>query len=552
MSCKASLTVRGTSASWYTPAAGQENRNVAAEAYQNAIRLLKLELGTAGCMPISEEHHASIHDISAVVEKAQQNYTAGQNEHTGARKWLEKLSSRIMYYGRVFDMLAQHHPEYVALAWGAIKLVLTGIINRAELVQKVSQALVAIGDVLPRAELSAELYQTEYMEAALSRLYTYVIMFFQLCVRWYNRSSLGRLWASFKTPFELDYKDLVEQIRVCSHAVEDLANAGARAEIRNIRVLLELHHARAIEQDAKLLELQNRLENSMTQLMQVATSHKSITERMSGDVRGIREGVSRIEFHHVLQFFAPKVLPSTALDKVRSFACQNPTTSLPNCNATKIHSTLRDWVSNGNLSLLVVQVGPRAQKQAKELTSEVIGHLSKSGQRVFFNIYLTHSADSAQSISEVLQNIIFQVLQLSGELFAEFAEQLNLSKIQGSHTEGEWADLLSLLFSKLPQAFVVIETEDLDRFYRRDPAWTERFLKLFQKIVDRATASANEIKVLLVMYGGRNDIKVDAPREKNMVVTMLQPLTPVPPRLRHVARRSGLSTKGWMFRKPKI
>jgi hypothetical protein len=29
-----------------------------------------------------------------------------------------------MYYGKVFDTLAQHHPEYVALAWGAVKLVL--------------------------------------------------------------------------------------------------------------------------------------------------------------------------------------------------------------------------------------------------------------------------------------------------------------------------------------------------------------------------------------------------------------------------------------------
>jgi len=30
-----------------------------------------------------------------------------------------------MYYGKVLDMLAQHHPEYVALAWGTVKLVLT-------------------------------------------------------------------------------------------------------------------------------------------------------------------------------------------------------------------------------------------------------------------------------------------------------------------------------------------------------------------------------------------------------------------------------------------
>lgn len=29
-----------------------------------------------------------------------------------------------MYYGGVLDALSQHHPEYVALAWGAVKFVL--------------------------------------------------------------------------------------------------------------------------------------------------------------------------------------------------------------------------------------------------------------------------------------------------------------------------------------------------------------------------------------------------------------------------------------------
>jgi hypothetical protein len=29
-----------------------------------------------------------------------------------------------MYYGQVLDMLAQHHPEYVSLAWGTLKFIL--------------------------------------------------------------------------------------------------------------------------------------------------------------------------------------------------------------------------------------------------------------------------------------------------------------------------------------------------------------------------------------------------------------------------------------------
>ena len=36
-------------------------------------------------------------------------------------KWLSKLSTRVNFYGNIMDVLVQHHPEYVALAWGGMK-----------------------------------------------------------------------------------------------------------------------------------------------------------------------------------------------------------------------------------------------------------------------------------------------------------------------------------------------------------------------------------------------------------------------------------------------
>jgi hypothetical protein len=59
-----------------------------------------------------------------VVETAKRKYDEKCKDHTGMRQSLEKISSRIMYYGKVLDVLAQHHPEYVALVWGAVKFVL--------------------------------------------------------------------------------------------------------------------------------------------------------------------------------------------------------------------------------------------------------------------------------------------------------------------------------------------------------------------------------------------------------------------------------------------
>lgn len=69
--------------------------------------------------------NTSIIDVQNAVEKAKREYEAkGQKRRTTLR-WLSNLSLGIRHYSQALDMLAQHHPEYVALAWGAIKFVLT-------------------------------------------------------------------------------------------------------------------------------------------------------------------------------------------------------------------------------------------------------------------------------------------------------------------------------------------------------------------------------------------------------------------------------------------
>jgi hypothetical protein len=50
-------------------------------------------------------------------------YSSKRHKQKSARL-LAKVSSRILYYGNVLDMISQHHPEYVALAWGSAKFVL--------------------------------------------------------------------------------------------------------------------------------------------------------------------------------------------------------------------------------------------------------------------------------------------------------------------------------------------------------------------------------------------------------------------------------------------
>jgi predicted ATP-binding protein involved in virulence len=67
--------------------------------------------------------HHTIEDVQNAVADAVRMYEARKTSPK-AMKWLHGLSKRVRFYGDVMDMLVQHHPEYVSLAWGAMKFLL--------------------------------------------------------------------------------------------------------------------------------------------------------------------------------------------------------------------------------------------------------------------------------------------------------------------------------------------------------------------------------------------------------------------------------------------
>ncbi|EDU51595.1 hypothetical protein PtrSN002B_010849 [Pyrenophora tritici-repentis] len=450
-----------------------------------------------------------------------------------------------MYYGKVLDTLAQHHPEYTALAWGAIKILLMGVIERATLVQELAKAFIAIGDVLPRAKLSAELYQTNYMRDALSRLYAYIIRFLHLCVRWYSRSSLGRFFSGLKNPFELHYQDLVEQIKTRSADVQDLANAGARVDIRDILTIQALKHDQALKR-------YERIEDCLNQILQTSTSHKALSEFMSVDIGEIKRNTWELKFDHVLRFLAPEQSPEKALLKSQSFIRRDPTQDMPSRDDAKVKKILQTWAFTDHSSLLVVRIGFDAKKRARELVAEVIQTLSGNGQRIFWNLSLPRSSDRATLMSDVFKSLVHQALRYTPGLFAKFAEQLNLEKIQSSHTDSEWIDLICLLFQQIPDAFIVIESRDIYKSHRHDPEWAEHLLKLLQRAVEKSENVGNRLRVLFVVY--RNALKspIATSIDGKLLVTSLQTPTSPPPRMRHMARRTNFNTKIWKLQKPKF
>ena len=102
-----------------------------------------------------------------------------------------------------------------------------------------AKALSQIADALPRVTLSAILYPTEKMKAAVEELYAHLLRFFIRADDWYREGSLRHILHAVTRPAELRYKDLIEKIAECSRTIDNLALSGSQAELRDMHKKLD-------------------------------------------------------------------------------------------------------------------------------------------------------------------------------------------------------------------------------------------------------------------------------------------------------------------------
>jgi hypothetical protein len=110
---------------WYSVAKSSSHLFAPAEkAFEDGLKIFKQSLtqDPEKRRRIEQLHASSIRDVLNAVLAAKTHY---QNKRTGSKTWecITAFSERVCYYGNIMDVMVQHHPEYVALVWGAMKLI---------------------------------------------------------------------------------------------------------------------------------------------------------------------------------------------------------------------------------------------------------------------------------------------------------------------------------------------------------------------------------------------------------------------------------------------
>ena len=109
---------------YYKGSGNQAANDIVQRAFQEAVQYFSTELTQDEVERRWIAQRTSIADVLAVVQEAQAKYAALKSKHGRFRQLVMQLPERLLFYSGVIDVFAQVHPEYSALAWGAIKFVL--------------------------------------------------------------------------------------------------------------------------------------------------------------------------------------------------------------------------------------------------------------------------------------------------------------------------------------------------------------------------------------------------------------------------------------------
>ncbi|KKY38513.1 putative chromosome transmission fidelity protein 18 [Diaporthe ampelina] len=210
-------------------------------AYESALNILKSTLTTGEYQTPWLHRQSSMRDVRDAVVRALDEYKA-KSKGNKVQEWLSSCSERVMYYGAIFDTFAQHHPEYVSLAWGAMKFLFISVLNHEELLSEISKAISNLADVLPRTELHSVLYPTARMQEAVSLLYAKIMEFVVKAIKWCKKGKARHAIAAVAHPFGLKFKGIIDEITRRSRGVDELANAASKAEIRDLHLTVHRMH----------------------------------------------------------------------------------------------------------------------------------------------------------------------------------------------------------------------------------------------------------------------------------------------------------------------
>ncbi|KAI0153574.1 hypothetical protein BJ166DRAFT_533117 [Pestalotiopsis sp. NC0098] len=425
----------------------------------------------------------SLEEVREMAAKAMDKYNCSKT-HSEAKMWLWKFSSTARLYGDILDVFVQHHPEFVALAWGAMKLLLTAFVNHDKTITRLAKGLSLIADSLPCIDFMSQLYPTDLMKTAIAEVNAYILRFLIRAYDWYREGTWKHVLHSLTRPAELRYDDILEAISQRTARIKDLASYGGQGKMHNMSI--------------KIDEVNTKLEHLQTAMSLQYNSMVSMNAQLTDlQFSQIMESISDSAI-----LMPEKVLSHLQAQAARYQASQPATWKLPQRFFGS--SKLRIWTESESSDIVLVKGNFRSRQPLQNFCFDIITQLRESRIHALlaFKIHLQDSDQAVVTCSDVLKYLIRQGLQVTQSLQTESSMSLTCKRFHGNLTDKELFQILEAVVSCInEQVYLVLDLALLNPEFSQPGgfSWLQAFLGFFKNL--SARKPTHRVKVLLLNYG---------------------------------------------------
>ncbi|KAI0401356.1 hypothetical protein F4802DRAFT_580431 [Xylaria palmicola] len=489
---------------WYTPSAST-TRDLADEVFRETCAAYKATLAKDSTNKrwIEDSKPSNLTAVLASIKDAQVLYEARKGD-SSTRQLLVDLSEKIHHYGGIMDVLVQHHPEYVSLVWGAMKVLFVGIVNHKNLIDRLSTGLCEIGDLPPRAEIMLQLYPTVQTKQIIIALYTNILEFLLRALRWYQESKIMHAVHAITKPVELRYADILAKISSLSRKLLETALVSSLAEQRDM-------HNKIREQ----LSRQASLQTSIGQLLAIVAEvkHSIATEQVIAASSRIefRQNLTEIQLMQFISLLSGTALLDATKTLQASVLLRNRRRARVSSRGPRLwyDSRVDKWNRSQGSGLITISGTRKLRFHIRDFCTDSIVTLRESKIPVVWAVKPidslqeeTAKIESQISTIEILKCLIFQAVQINSSLHTDAALAPYLNAYHAARTEKEWLALFCSVIQGIPQLYAFVDLELIHPQWAKqaeDFCWPAAVQIVLDELSRRNCRSI--IKVALVSYG---------------------------------------------------
>ncbi|KAI1122574.1 hypothetical protein F5Y10DRAFT_71393 [Nemania abortiva] len=382
--------------------------------------------------------------LTAVLEAKRQSERVSRAPRL--RKCIEAFSERVLHYGNIMDVLVQHHPEYVSLAWGAMKFIFGAVVEHERTGTVVVSALCDIADALPSLEVSLALYPTTVMKHSVSLLYAHIIRFLLRALQYYEESGVMRAVHAITRPSALRYDDLIKLIRLDMEKVRRHAAMSSQAEMR------------ALHNSIIALHTQLKTETDRAQADRLDMQAKLAT--FGGFMTQIRVSLTEVQLRQALSMISSecKIDHKSALQSAAQMSDAPTFRQRSRYNSTTFWASpqLQAWNQSNTSSAILLRSTFHQRNQIRSFCTKIVEQLLKDRVAVF---WIFMSRDQEYSLLETLRSLVFQALSLDYSSHTDSSLSFEFNRYIGANSEEDYLNILGDLLQHLKRVYIIANSE---------------------------------------------------------------------------------------------